>query len=215
LNEIRGGAVAASNFLSCACDKPRLGGSSIGDAIAARNIGIGQFNVSHFSEGNLTEATIRKMHEAVLSAKTDAKWRQMMEQIRDAGRRAGQIGWKDYLGECRWFDRWYRGPHFIDYVRDPHQVELVNHPWLTFQKRGGDCDDSSVLTCSSMGSLGAAHRFRTYRADPRRTDEWSHVVGQIFVPSNGWVNMDLTIRNSPFGFEPDGFVTKDWPEPRW
>jgi hypothetical protein len=177
--------------------------------------GIGDFNLSRISEGAFTETTIANMHKAVLKAKTDAKWRQMMEEIRQSYRARGLVGWKDYLGELQALDNWYRGPHFIDYVRDPHQVELVNHPMLTYMKRVGDCDDSSTLFAASAGALGAAHRFRTYKADPRRPDEWSHVVSQVFVPSRGWVNNDLTLVGLPFGFEPDGFVSKDWPEPRY
>jgi hypothetical protein len=177
--------------------------------------GIGDFNLSRLAEGTFTETTIANMHKAVLKAKTDAKWRQMMEEIRQHYRAQGLVGWKDYLGELQALDHWYRGPHFIDYVRDPHQVELVNHPMLTYMKRLGDCDDSATLYAASAGALGAAHRFRTYKADPRRPDEWSHVVGQVFVPNRGWVNNDLTLVGMPFGFEPDGFVTKDWPEPRY
>lgn len=177
--------------------------------------GFAQFDVRHLADGTFTEATIRNMHRAVLQAKTDSAWRRMMEDIRQMGRRHGAIGWKDYLGEIRWLDHWYRGPHFIDYVRDPYQVELVKAPILTYEAGQGDCDDSSTLFCASLGSLGAPHRFRTYRADPRRPREWSHVVGQVWVPGAGWVNNDLTIRGAFPGFEPQGYETKDWPEPKW
>lgn len=181
-----------------------------------QNMGsIGEFNVKRLGEGDFTETTINNMHKAVLKAKTDSKWRQMMENIRQHYRRAGLVKWKDYLGEIRALDHWYRGPHFIDYVRDPFQVELVNHPMLTYSKGVGDCDDSSALFAASAGALGAAHRFRTYKADPRRPDDWSHVVAQIQVPGHGWVNNDLTLVGLPFGFEPDGFEYKDWPEPRY
>jgi hypothetical protein len=181
-----------------------------------QNIGdIGNFNLKTLGEGEFTEATINNMHRAVMKAKTDARWRGMMEDIRQHYRRSGLVGWKDYLGEMRAIDDWYRGPHFIDYVRDPHQVEMVVAPMLTYQKGVGDCDDSSTLMAASMGVLGAAHRFRTYKADPRRPDEWSHVVSQINVPGHGWVNNDLTLRGLPFGFEPSGFEYMDWPEPRW
>lgn len=173
------------------------------------------FNVQHIAEGTFTEKTIDNMHKAVLSAKTDSRWRETMENIRRAGREAGAIGWKDWLGEVNWFNRFYRGDHFIDYVRDPHQVELVMHPWHTFIKKLGDCDDSSTLWAGSMGALGAAHKFRTYKADPRRPNDWSHVVSQVFVPGHGWVNNDLTIRQAFPGFEPEGFPFKDWHEPKW
>ena len=180
------------------------------------NVGdIGTFNLTRLTEGQFTEATINNMHKAVLKAKTDAHFREMMEQIRQHYRKSGLVGWKDYLGEVRALDQWYRGPHLIDYVRDPHQVEMVVAPMLTYQKGVGDCDDSSTLFAASCGSLGAPHRFRTYKADPRRPDEWSHVVSQVQVPGYGWVNNDLTLVGLPFGFEPGGFDYKDWPEPRW
>lgn len=191
------------------CPSPRPMGRLAGGLSAP------PFKISHLADGTFTEDTIANMHKAVLAAKTDSKWRQMMEDIRQAGRRAGQIGWKDYLGELRWMDHWYRVVHPIDYVRDPHQVELVMHPMLTYQKGLGDCDDSSTLMAASMGALGAAHKFRTYKADPRRRDEWSHVVAQIWVPGHGWVNDDLTLEGAPVGFEPTGFEYKDWLEPLW
>lgn len=101
--------------------------------------GVGAFDLRHISEGKFTEATIKNMHKAVLDAKTNAQWRELMETIRQEGRRQGAIGWKDYLGEQRWFNHFYRNVRPIDYVRDPHQVELVMHPKWTFKKALGDC----------------------------------------------------------------------------
>jgi len=176
---------------------------------------LGQYDIQHIGVGRFTEETIKNMHKAVLKAKTSSEWRALMEQIRQEGRARGAIGWKDYLGEIRWFDHWYRQVHPIDYVRDPHQIELVNHPKFTYAKKLGDCDDSSVLWAASLGVLGAPHRFRTYKADPRRPREWSHVVGQVWLPGHGWVNNDLTIRGAVAGFEPGGFGHKDWNEPNW
>lgn len=176
------------------------------------------YNISHYSAGRLVPGTIRNMHKAVLQAKTDAKWRERIERIRQEGRRRGAIGWKDYLGELQWLNHYFRTIHPIDYVRDPHQVELVMHPEETYRKGLGDCDDSSTLWAATCGVIGAPHRFRTYRADPRRPQEWSHVVAQCWLPTKRggqWVNNDMTIRNAPLGFEPVGFPYKDWPEPRW
>lgn len=174
------------------------------------------FNIQHLSEGTFTDKTIENMHKAVLSAKTDSRWRETMENIRQDGRARGAIGWKDWLGEVNWFDRYFRGPaHFIDYVRDPHQVELVMHPWHTYRKQLGDCDDLSTMWSGALGALGAAHKFRTYKADPRRPNDWSHVSAQVWVPGQGWVNNDLTIKQASPGFEPDGFPFKDWHEPKW
>ena len=188
-----------------------LGGPQLSNAPA----GVGQYSIHHLSEGTFTEETIRNMHKAVLQAKTDAKWRALMEDIRRKGREAGAVGWKDYLGELRWLDHWFRNVWPIDYVRDPHQVELVKHPWMTLLSRAGDCDDLSATISGGAGALGAPHKFRTYRADPRRPKEWSHVTAFLNVPGYGWVNDDLTIRGAAPGFEPQGFPFKDWPEPSW
>lgn len=238
-------AGARSSFLTTNAEDPRRGGWDLGQLLGCRAAvvvdkaspapthhalprsvqpysthlpgfaSIGRYDIRHLSEGRFTEDTIAQMHKGVIQAKTDARWRGMMEEIRQSGRRQGAIGWKDYPGEVRWLDHWYRRQHPIDYVRDPAQVELVNAPAITYMKGLGDCDDSSVLWAASMGVIGAPHRFRTYRADPRRPDEWSHVVAQVHVPNVGWVNNDLTIRGAPPGFEPSGFQHKDWPEPRW
>lgn len=179
------------------------------------NVEIGQYNIRHIADGQITEETIHNMHKAVLQAKTDAKWRALMEDIRRKGRDSGAVGWKDYLGELQWLDHWFRRVWPLDYVRDPHQVELVKHPWMTLASRAGDCDDLSVAISSGTGALGAPHMFRTYRADPRRPKEWSHVTALMHVPGHGWVNNDLTIKGAVPGFEPQGFLFKDWLEPRW
>lgn len=171
--------------------------------------------VTHFSEGSIVPSTINAMHRAVLQAKADADWRTLMEDIRRQGRDSNSIGWKDYLGEAEYFNSYFRNIRPLDYVRDPHQVELVKHPFLTLESRSGDCDDLSTAWCAALGAIGAPHRFRTYMADPTRPKEWTHVVGQVFIPGHGWVNNDLTIRGAALGFEPNGFVTKDWPEPRY
>jgi hypothetical protein len=187
-------------------------------SIATRQIGhISDlsFDISHFDKATLTPETIYKMHRGVLAAKTDAAWRAEMERIRQMGRDAGVIGWKDYLGEVNWFDNYYRNIYPVDYVRDPHQVEMVMHPAHTYQKRLGDCDCLSVLWAASLGAIGAPHTFTTYMADPRRPDEFSHVASKVYVPRHGWINNDLTIRNAQPGYEPFGFQTKDWPEPQW
>jgi len=79
-----------------------------------------------------------------------------------------------------------------------------------------NCDDMSVVVAASLGALGAPHMFRTYQADPRRPGEWSHVSPRVYVPGHGWLNIDLTVRGAPVGWEPPvDFVTKDWPEPQW
>lgn len=136
-----------TSFLSVGAAPVPIGSSNLSALLEfrkSRSLGNLAFDLRHISAGRFTEETIKNMHKAVLSAKTDALWRETMENIRQEGRSQGAIGWKDYMGEVRWFDRFYRGPHFIDYVRDPGQVELVMHPWYTFTKRLGDCDDSCL-----------------------------------------------------------------------
>jgi hypothetical protein len=179
------------------------------------HVGELSFDIAHFDKGRFTAKTIDAMHRGVLQAKTNANFRAEMERIRQMGRDQGVIGWKDYMGEVEWFNEYYRKIYPLDYVRDPHQVELVMNPVLTYKKRLGDCDDLSCLWAASLGALGAPHKFRSYRADPRRPNEDSHVSSQVYVPRVGWVNNDLTVKNAVPGFEPMGFPSKDWPEPQW
>jgi hypothetical protein len=179
------------------------------------HIGDPSFDIAHFDKGSFTDKTIAAMHRGVLQAKTNAAFRAEMERIRQMGREQGAIGWKDYMGEVVWFDHYYRNIHPLDYVRDPHQVELVMNPILTYKKRLGDCDDLSTLWAASLGALGAPHVFTTYKADPRRPNEYSHVASKVHVPNVGWVNNDLTIKGAAPGFEPMGFAQKQWPEPQW
>jgi hypothetical protein len=179
------------------------------------HIGNSDFAISHFDSGSFTDKTIAAMHRGVLQAKTSGPFRAEMERIRQLGRDQGAVGWKDYMGEVIWFDHYYRNLYPLDYVRDPHQVELVMHPAETYKKRLGDCDDLSTLWAASLGALGAPHVFTTYRADPRRPDEFSHVASKVYVPKVGWVNNDLTIKGAAPGFEPMGFPSKNWPEPKW
>lgn len=194
----------------------RANGGGVQHAQMPAPANIGQFDIQHISDGRFTAQTIENMHKGVLSAKTDAKWRAEMEDIRREGRKSGAIGWKDYLGELRWFDHWFRNVRPIDYVRDGHQIEMVVHPWLTYYKGLGDCDDSSTLMAAAAGVLGAPHRFKTWKADRSRPRDWSHVTTQINVPGHGWMGEDLTVRGAHAGWEPPiNFETKIWPEPRW
>lgn len=105
------------------------------------------YNIKHYSESSLTPKTIDLMHRAVIQSKCDAEWRRLMEDIRRQGRESGEIGWKDYLGELNYFNKYFRDIYPLDYVRDPHQVELVKHPFLTLQSRGGDAfrKDTKVI----------------------------------------------------------------------
>jgi hypothetical protein len=173
------------------------------------------FAISHFDRGSFTDKTIAAMHRGVLQAKTNGPFRAEMERIRQLGRDQGAIGWKDYMGEVVWFDHYYRNIYPLDYVRDPHQVELVMNPIQTYKKRLGDCDCLSSLWAASLGAIGSPHMFTTYRADPRRPSEDSHVASKTHVPNVGWVNNDLTIKGAVPGFEPMGFPSKNWPEPQW
>ncbi len=160
--------------------------------IPAGRANIGTFDIQHISDGRFTAKTIENMHKGVLSAKTDAKWRAEMEDIRRAGRKSGAIGWKDYLGELRWFDHWFRNVRPIDYVRDGHQIEMVVHPWLTYYKGLGDCVplDQKVIVrhratnayvLPSIGDLQA--RFQDYDAL-----SYSESAGRFeFAPITAWV----------------------------
>lgn len=99
----------------------------------------------------------------------------------------------------------------IKYVFDPNGVELVEEPWAIVEARGADCDSIVVLLASLLESVGLACEFVTIKADTIRPDEFSHVYLECKVPKAGWVSMDPTMHDKPFGWQP----APEFPRKRW
>lgn len=160
-----------------------------------------------------TESTIAEMWRHVLKGKTN--WAIIMLATKIVREGAPEKHW---VAEVRAIYEWFKKN--IRYTKDPANVELIENPLMVLgQRRAGDCD-SVVSLAALLGAVGYITKFRTIRADPTRPDEWSHVYLMAFIPrspqenwSGGWTPLDFTVKTKPFGWEPKGFVAKDWPEP--
>lgn len=114
------------------------------------------------------------------------------------------IGSKDYESELR---------RLLDYVKenvkyqlDPADVEWVSDPRHTLLVSGAeDCDGISALLVALALALGFGGGFVTYKADPRRSSEWSHVASFLAFRKGGkvWCGVaDGTQKESVLGWEP-------------
>jgi len=84
--------------------------------------------------------------------------------------------------------------NWIRYVRDVNGIETLAEPWLTLQRRVGDCDDQSALLAALYESVGFPTRF--VMAAYRQPGIFEHIYLQVF--ANGeWFDVDPTER---FGF---------------
>jgi hypothetical protein len=102
--------------------------------------------------------------------------------------------------------------HEVKYVFDPNGVELIEAPYKILESRIADCDSIVVLAAAMLESIGLPARFVTIKADPVRSSEWSHVFLQVKVPRNGWIDMDCTMPDKPFGWGPPAYYErKTWP----
>lgn len=154
----------------------------------------------------ITEATIRKMHEVVKSAKTDWQFIKLATEL------VASLPRKNYYAELQRFFDVVRKK--VRYVRDPERVELVQHPWRTFQRKAGDCDDMASLIAALASSTGARYKFVTVKASVKYPSEWSHVYVKVYVPGRDWIAADPVPSEFKLGDEAEAeFVKKDWPEP--
>jgi hypothetical protein len=154
----------------------------------------------------ITEGTIKRMHDLVRKAKTD--W----EFIKFSTWLIKGCPPRDHLCELR--NIYYKLRKGVKYVRDPDHVELVQNPWAILERKAGDCDCMSVLVAAAASSLGMRYAFKTIKADPARPEQYSHVYPVILIPRVGWVPADLTLRKPILGWEPKGFPSKVWKEPK-
>jgi transglutaminase-like putative cysteine protease len=168
------------------------------------------FSVMDVSPGSYTAKTIKEMHKLVKAAKTDPEFRRLALWLTRDGDRSRD--WKNYSAELE--NAFARLRKVVTYRRDPYQVEWIQSPWRTLRDGAGDCDDLSILIASVMGATGAKYRFLTFKANPRRPADWSHVLTEILVPKKGWVAADLSVA-APLGFRPRGYVEKGWAEPTY
>lgn len=82
----------------------------------------------------------------------------------------------------------------IQYIRDPHGIELIQSPLKTIEYGYGDCDDQSILAASLLSSLGIPSRFKVVKANPSNPDGYSHVYVQYF-DGRSWKGFDPTLHS--------------------
>ena len=89
----------------------------------------------------------------------------------------------------------------IRFVRDPYNMEMVQAPEYTIDRRAGDCDDMSTLFNCLCKCIGYDTAFKTIKADPRIPTDFSHVYPLVGI--NGkWVPADPSQKGKPLGWEP-------------
>lgn len=171
-------------------------------------------NLENLPASYITESTISRMHSLVKRGKTDPNF---IHLISDAIRKSGCAP-KDYLCECNFlFNLWHywTSPKTgIRYLRDPHQVELVQDIWAILKRKSGDCDCLSILYAASVGCIGLEYQFVTVKADPEEPTRWSHIYVEVHIPGHEWVPADLSMQEANLGWEPETyFAKKVWEEP--
>ena len=166
----------------------------------------------------ITSSTIDAMHRMARTGKSDWAWVKHITQM------VAGCASKDYYCEAKtvfdsfhdliWNQNWFR------YIRDPHQVELVESPWQLYLRRASDCDGWASLMAAAAGAIGAPYRFVTIAADPNRPADPSHVYTEIWIPRKGqegrWVGADLTVKSATFGWRPPPEYKRTyWREPKY
>lgn len=89
------------------------------------------------------------------------------------------------------------------YVRDTYGKDLFQHPARTLEMGGGDCDDATILICSTLGAIGYPTKCRVIRT--KEASDWNHIYALVGLPPKGpnrWVPLDLSVSHKPPGWEP-------------
>ncbi|MFH5833744.1 transglutaminase family protein [Halalkalibaculum sp. DA384] len=86
----------------------------------------------------------------------------------------------------------------VAYVRDPHDIEWLQSPIRTLEKREGlkygygDCDDQSIAAATLLSSIGIPTRFKVVKADPGKPNAYSHVYLE-YKADGQWKPFDPTL----------------------
>lgn len=142
-----------------------------------------------------------------------------MQQLTEEGKRSPKL--RELVGSliqgCPKKDYYCYASKFFDYCQnkiqyafDPVGVEWTESVERILKAGIADCDSICILFCSMCENVGLSCRFVTIKADMLRSDEFSHVYAEVFIPKKGWVAADCTMQH-PFGWAAEGFERKDWP----
>lgn len=111
---------------------------------------------------------------------------------------------KDAIAELTALFEWVRD--HVRYTADVYGVEVLSNPWLTLQRRVGDCDDSSTLFATLAEAVGYPTRFVI--AGYERPGYFEHVYVQAWALDR-WIDADAT-EMRPLGWAPPNPVTLDF-----
>jgi len=83
-------------------------------------------------------------------------------------------------------------------------IDLYQSAWRTWEFKGGDCDDQSIVTATLLALNGIEPRLRVTAES--KTADWGHVYAGALLPKNSgntkFVAMDSTLPgNNRFGVE--------------
>lgn len=101
----------------------------------------------------------------------------------------------------------------VPFIRDPHDVELLQAPWVTLRRRGGDCDDKAILLAALIQAARLPFRvlLRVIGADPTNPARFSHVYTVASIGGRT-IALDATHAGTPFGWEyPKPSMLEDYP----
>lgn len=162
------------------------------------------------STDRFTEATIERMYELLERGRMDIQIQDMAAKI------VRGCPHKDY--DCFGNKLLAAAKKLIPYVPDPRGIERVQDSWASLRSRRADCDDYAILIGAWGAGLGADVAFKTWKARRKNggmavKDEWSHVAPMLRFPNGQWKVADAVIKESHFGWEPEGFESKVWPKP--
>ena len=86
----------------------------------------------------------------------------------------------------------------FDIRTDDHYVYLPEGDVTVNQ-----CDDATLLICSTLGSIGYPTKCRVIRT--KNANDWNHIYALVGLPPKQptrWVPLDLSVSHKPPGWEP-------------
>ena len=102
---------------------------------------------------------------------------------------------------------WYAKAN-VRCTQDIFGIDSYQAPQRTVQFKAGDCDDSSVLLCSMLGSIGYQTGFRVISVGGQ---VWEHIYALVGVPKPGsskLIALDTTVPSSYPGWQPPAWRAK-------
>ena len=96
------------------------------------------------------------------------------------------------------------GPHALWHGGPVEGVDLFQSAYRTVEFGGGDCDDHSLLACTSALLNGMSCQYRVTSPRKGKKDDYTHIYAMIGLPKmrpSKWVAVDTTLPGSRYGVE--------------